>query len=218
MPSRKPDRSFGRNFRSAKSSFNPRKTKTVDVSSLRASEGNSQNEKLEATRSAHTIDESMAFARYDSGKKKVGWLCNMHSTAMEDEKIPGGRAGVDFYFLEEDGGSFKATVEYDPYFLVAVKRGREAEVEEWCRRKLEGAIKGTKRVEKEDLQMPNHLLGYRRTFLQLNFANVSDLLGARKIIMPIAEKNKKSLSAMDTYAEVARYVEISQSHNRLLII
>ena len=142
----------------------------------------------------------------------------MHSTTIEDEKVPGGRAGVDFYFLEEDGGSFKATVEYDPYFLIAVKRGREAEVEEWCRRKLEGTVKRMNRIEKEDLQMPNHLLGYRRTFLQLNFANVGDLLGARKIIMPLAEKNKKDLSAMDTYAEVARHVKIYQRHVRLLTI
>ena len=206
MPTRKPDRSFGRNFRSAKSSFNPRRAKTIDSSSIRASEATSQDEKIEATRLAHTLDESMGFARFDSGKKRVGWLCNMHSTSVEDEKVPGGRAGVDFYFLEEDGGSFKATVEYDPYFLIAVKRGREAEVEEWCRRNFEGVIKGIKRIEKEDLQMPNHLLGYRRPFLQLTFANVGDLLGARKVIMPTAEKNKKNMNAMDTYAEVARSV------------
>lgn len=204
MPTRKPDRSYGRNFRSAKSSFNPRRTNTIDPSTLRATEANSLDEKLQATRLANTIDESMGFARYDSGKKKVGWLCNMHSTTIEDEKIPGGRAGVDFYFLEEDGGTFKATVQYDPYFLIAVKRGREPEVEEWCRRKFEGMVKGVNRLEKEDLQMPNHLLGYRRTFLQLTFANVGDLLGVRKTIMPIAEKNKKSMNAMDTYAEVAR--------------
>lgn len=204
MPTRKPDRSYGRNFRSAKSSFNPRHTKTIGASTLRASEANSQDEKLQATRLAHSIDESMGFARYESGKKKVGWLCNMHSTTIEDEKIPGGRAGVDFYFLEEDGGTFKATVQYDPYFLIAVKRGREPEVEEWCRRKFEGMVKGVSRLEKEDLQMPNHLLGYRRTFLQLTFANVGDLLGVRKTIMPIAEKNKSSMNAMDTYAEVAR--------------
>ena len=204
MPTRKPDRSYGRNFRSAKSSFNPRRTKTIDPSTVRASEANSQEEKLQATRLAHSIDESMGFARYESGKKKVGWLCNMHSTTIEDEKVPGGRAGVDFYFLEEDGGTFKATVQYDPYFLIAVKRGREPEVEEWCRRKFEGMVKSVNRLEKEDLQMPNHLLGYRRTFLQLTFANVGDLLGVRKTIMPIAEKNKKSMNAMDTYAEVAR--------------
>jgi len=146
----------------------------------------------------------MGFARYDSGRKKVGWLCNMHSTTIEDEKIPGGRAGVDYYFIEEDGGTFKATVQYDPYFLVAVRKGKEAEVEEWCRRKFEGLVKGVKRMMKEDLQMPNHLLGYRRMFLQLSFENVGDLLSVRKIIMPLAEKNKSSMNAMDTYAEVAR--------------
>lgn len=205
MPTRKPDRSYGRNFRSAKSSFNPRRLKTIDASTVRASEATLQDEKIQATRLASTIDESMGFARYDSGKKRTGWLCNMHSTTIEDEKIPGGRAGVDYYFLEDDGGSFKATVEYDPYFLIAVKKGKEAEVEEWCRRKFDGLVKEVKRVEKEDLQMPNHLLGYRRAFLRLAFENVGDLLGVRKVLMPIAETNRRSMNAMDTYAEVARY-------------
>ncbi|MCJ1311394.1 DNA polymerase epsilon catalytic subunit [Agyrium rufum] len=203
MPTRKPDRSFGRNFRPSKSTFNPRRTKTVDPSTLRVGEANSQDEKIEATRLANTIDENLGFARFESGKKRVGWLCNMHSTSIEDQKVPGGRAAVDFYFLGDDGQNFKAAVEYDPYFLIAVKRGKEAEVEEWSRRKLEGAYKTIKRVEKEDLQMPNHLLGYRRTFLHIAFANVGDLLGARKIIMPLAEKNRKNMNAMDTYAEVA---------------
>lgn len=205
MPTRKPDRSFGRNFRSGKSSFNPRRIKTIDASTIRASEATLQDEKIQATRLANTIDESMGFARYDSGKKKTGWLCNMHSTTIEDEKFPGGRAGVDYYFLEDDGGSFKATIEYDPYFLIAVKKGKESEVEEWCRRKFDGLMKGVKRVEKEDLQMPNHLLGYRRVFLRLAFENVGDLLGVRKVLMPIAETNRKNVNAMDTYAEVARY-------------
>lgn len=127
----------------------------------------------------------------------------MHSTTIEDSKVPGGRAGVDFYFIDEDGDNFKATLEYDPYFLLAVKRGKETEVEEWCKRMFEGLVKSVARVSKEDLQMPNHLLGYKRTFLKLTFANVSDLLSVRRTIMPIAEKNKEKVNAMDTYAEVA---------------
>ena len=206
MPSRKPDRSYGRNFCSSKSSYKPKKaTKTVDFATLRAGESTSQDEKIQATRLANSIDESMGFARYESGRKRTGWLCNMHSTTVEDEKILGGRAGVSYYFLEEDGGTFKATVEYDPYFLIAVRKGREAEVEEWCQRKFEGLVKWVKRVEKEDLQMPNHLLGYRRIFLQLAFDNVGNLLRVRKEIMPLAENNRKNMNAMDTYAEVARY-------------
>ena len=64
-----------------------------------------------------------------------------------------------------------------------------------------GLIKSVKKIEKDDLNMPNHLLGYKRTFLELRFSNVQDLMAARRDIMPIAEKNKKNLNAMDTYAE-----------------
>ena len=183
---------------------------TISASALRSSEATSQNEKAEAVALAHGIDERMGFARYDAGKPRLGWLCNMHSTSVYEsghdngrEKVPGGRAGVDFYFIEEDGGTFKATLEYDPYFIVAVRRGKEAEVEEWTRRSFEGLVKSTRRLQKEDLKMPNHLLGYKRTLLQLRFANVSDLLSVRKVIMPIAEKNLTKVSALDAYAEVA---------------
>ncbi|EON66964.1 DNA polymerase epsilon catalytic subunit A [Coniosporium apollinis CBS 100218] len=195
---------YRRTFKNGQATYQSRgKPRTIDASSLRSTELTSQNEKLESTRLAHRIDESMGFARYESGKRKVGWLCNMHSTSVEDENIPGGRAGVDFYFIGDEGDTFKATVEYDPYFLIAVNRGKEAEVEEWCRRGFEGLVKEVKRVEKEDLQMPNHLLGYRRTFLKLSFANVSNLLAVRKVVSPVAEKNRKRMNAMDTYAEVA---------------
>lgn len=203
MPVRKPNK-YGSNVRFSKdSSHRQQRTKTVDASTLRSSEATSQDEKFQAIRLANSIDESMGFGRFDSGKKRVGWLYNMRSTTIQDPKVPGGRAGVDFYFIGDTGDNFKATLEYDPYFLVAVKRGKEPEVEEWCKRMFEGLVKTITRVTKEDLNMPNHLLGYRRTFLQLSFANVSDLLSVRKFIMPIAEKNKEKVSAMDTYAEVA---------------
>lgn len=204
MPPRRPGQPFRRVGKQGNTSYGPRKPTTVNATSLRSTEATSQNEKLEATRLANRIDETMGFPRYDAGKKKVGWLCNMHSTTIEDENVPGGKAGVDYYFIGEDGDTFKATLEYDPYFLLAVKRGKEPEVEEWCRRAFEGLIKGIKRVEKEDLSMPNHLLGYRRTFLLLTFANVNDLLAVRKAVSPTVEKNKKKVNALDTYAEVAR--------------
>ncbi|KAK3068218.1 DNA polymerase epsilon catalytic subunit [Teratosphaeriaceae sp. CCFEE 6253] len=182
------------------------KTKSIGRADLRSSEATNRSEALEATRLAHSIDEAQSFERFDAGKPRVGWLMNMHSTTLEDAKVPGGggRAAVDFYFIDADGeGRFKASVEYDPYFLLAVKKGREGEVEEWVRRTFEGSVKGVERVVKEDLQMPNHLLGYRRTFLRLAFANVNELLAVRRAVLPIAEKNRKNVGAMDTYAEVA---------------
>lgn len=180
-----------------------RKPQAVKSSDLRSSEATSQQERIEATRLANKIDEKQGFERFEAGKKRVGWLCNMHSTAIEDSKVPGGRAAVAFYFIGDEGESFKASVEYQPYFLIAVKKGKEPEVEEWIRRGYEGLVRSVERVEKEDLKMPNHLLGYRRTFLKLAFANVNDLLAVRRDLSPIAEKNKSKTTAMDTYAEVA---------------
>lgn len=189
--------------RGGKSAYHgPRSTRTFAASSR--NEATAADEKWERTRLANTIDENMGFARYESGKRKEGWLVNVQTTSIEDERIPGGRSALDLYLIEEDGSTFKATVEYEPYFLIAVKKGREPEVEGWVKRVPgDGVVKTIKRVERDDLKMPNHLLGYRRTFLEVRFANVNDLMAAKRDIMPIAEKNKKNFNAMDAYAEVA---------------
>lgn len=210
MPALRKPNKFGNKFRSSAASFKPR-TKTVEFSSLRSTEATSQDEKFEAIRLANSIDDTMGFPRFESGEKREGWLINMHSTSIEDSNIPGGRAGVDYYFLEDNGGSFKATVEYDPYFLISVKRNCEVEVEEWCRRMFEGLIKKVTKVVREDLKLPNHLLGHRREFLQLNFANVSHLLEVRRTLLPLAEKNKKNVNVTDTYAEMSRLVDVIKS-------
>lgn len=78
----------------------------------------------------------------------------------------------------------------------------ETTIEEWLLKKYEGTIYRITRERKEDLKMPNHLLGHRRLFLQLHFRNVSDLLTVRKDVMPLALANSAKLDAVDAYAEV----------------
>jgi DNA polymerase epsilon subunit 1 len=182
------------------------RTRTFAATTSARGEATSTDEKWERTTLANRIDENMGFSRHEAGRRREGWLVSVQASGIEDQRIAGGggRAALDCYFIEEDGSTFKATVEYEPYFLVACRAGREGEVEEWCKRVPGGGVvKTVKKVEKEDLAMPNHLVGYRRTFLELHFANVQDLMAARRDIMPIAEKNRKGMDAMDTYAEVA---------------
>lgn len=196
---RKPQKGFRRG---GKSAYHGPRSRTFAATSR--AEGTSADEKWERTRLAQTIDENFGFARYDSGKRREGWVVSVQPTSIEDDRIPHGRSALDCYFIEQDGSTFKATVEYDPYFLIAVKKGHESEVEEWVKRVPgDGAVKSIRKIEKDDLSMPNHLLGYRRTFLELRFANVNNLMAARRDIMPLAEKNKKNMNAMDAYAEVA---------------
>ncbi|KAH8673336.1 DNA polymerase family B [Xylariales sp. PMI_506] len=196
---RKPTKGFAR--RGGKRAFHGSRPQTFAATSR--AEGTSADERAERTLLANQIDESMGFVRHESGRRKEGWLVNVQPTTIALES-DGGRAAIDCYFIEEDGGHFKATIEYEPYFLIAVRKGHESEVEEWVKRAPgEGVVKSVKKVDKEDLSMPNHLLGYRRTFLELRFRNVNDLMACRRDIMPLAEKNRKAMGAAEVYAEVA---------------
>jgi DNA polymerase epsilon subunit 1 len=93
--------------------------------------------------------------------------------------------------------------------LIHIQVGMETVVEEWLVKKYEGVIYRIVREKKEDLKMPNHLLGHRRLFLQLCFRNVTDLLAVRRDIMPLALANAAKRSAIDAYAEVVNATESS---------
>lgn len=49
---------------------------------------------------------------------------------------------------------------------------------------------------------PNHLLGYRRTVIQLVFRNTTDLFTVRREVLPIVQRNQAKMDAVDAYAEV----------------
>jgi hypothetical protein len=42
-------------------------------------------------------------------------------TLVQSSTHPTGLAAVDFYFIQDDGGMFKATVPYEPYFYVTCR-------------------------------------------------------------------------------------------------
>ena len=83
-----------------------------------------------------------------------------------------------------------------------MQSGTETIIEEWLNKKYEGIICRIVRERKEDLKLPNHLMGHRRLYLQLCFRNVSDLLTVRRDIVPLALANSAKRDAVDAYAEV----------------
>lgn len=67
---------------------------------------------------------------------------------------------------------------------------------------------GIEMVDKEDLDLPNHLVGIKARFLKLSFHSVEDLLKAKRDIMPAVRKNKereKSCSVYDPSLFTTRY-------------
>lgn len=164
-----------------------------------AIDATSQIRREHAVALTDTIDASMGFERFDSGPPRVGWLVNFQATSQSDPNIPNGKAAVDFYFIDDEGGCFKSTIRYDPYFLVKCSPGKEADVEEYIRKNLEGVVKETRRVIKDDLSLPNHLIGRKQSLIEVRFWNVTNLLAARKTLAPFAEANQKKLAQYADY-------------------
>ncbi|GMM35450.1 DNA polymerase epsilon catalytic subunit [Saccharomycopsis crataegensis] len=158
--------------------------------------------KLEAARKLDQIDSMMGFDRYEAGPKRTGWLINFHPTLLPSSQVLDGVAACDFYFLDEEGGSFKTSVQYDPYFFLICRNNTEIEVEEALKKNLEGTVKKYSRVQKEDLVLPNHLIGLKRQLLKLTFHNLTDMLDARRFLNPIIQENKKKKDARDVYSAV----------------
>ncbi|GBE84413.1 DNA polymerase epsilon catalytic subunit A [Sparassis crispa] len=174
----------------------------TDPQPRRDDDGTQLAERFEQVQLNDEIDEKLGFERIEEGGRREGWLVNMHPTLVKDADWPSGKAAVDFYFIQDDGGMFKCTYQYEPYFYIACKSGMETIIEEWLMKKYEANIYRITRERKEDLSLPNHLLGHRRLYLQLHFRNVSDLLTVRRDIMPLALANSAKLDAVDAYAEV----------------
>lgn len=156
-------------------------------------------ERMSHVREVDRIDSVFGFDKFELGPKRKGWLSNMHPTLIQDDELHCQLSGVDYYFLDEEGGSFKVSYQYDPYFFIMCPDGKQTELEEWLRRTLESIVKSISSVQKEDLDLSNHLTGIKRALVKLSFNNISDLLNARRIIQPYINKNKKKKDSNDIY-------------------
>lgn len=101
----------------------------------RAKDGDSAAERFEEVRVRDEIDEKLGFWRWEGGgvgshgtkgETRTGWLVNMHQTLRQDEAVAGGKQAIDLYFVQDDGGMFKSTLLFEPYFFVGCKVGRRA--------------------------------------------------------------------------------------------
>ncbi|XP_063000312.1 DNA polymerase epsilon catalytic subunit A [Elgaria multicarinata webbii] len=130
--------------------------------------------------------------------ERTGWLINMHPTEIldEDKRLV---SAVDYYFIQEDGSRFKVALPYKPYFYIATQKGCDREVSSFLSKKFQGKIAKLDTVPKEDLDLPNHLVGLKRNYIKLSFNTVDDLIKVRREITPAVKKNRARDQSVDTY-------------------
>jgi DNA polymerase epsilon subunit 1 len=109
----------------------------------RAIDSNAKNDK---------IDTTLGFKKYEAGEMKIGWLVNFKTTSVvneDDQHL----SAIEYYFVEENGGTFKVTKDYEPYFYIGTKPGMEQQVEQYLSKQYTTRIAKMVIVEKEDLDL-----------------------------------------------------------------
>lgn len=136
------------------------------------------------------IDSQFGFDRYTTENGcRLGWLLNFVAITMPDEN-GNPKSGLDMYFLDREGSNFKATILYDPYFYVVIKdTSRLNEICQHLEKKFETCK--TLPIQKEDLDLANHLSGKKNQLIKLSFSTVKDLMDVKSELRRIVAKNTK---------------------------
>jgi len=134
-------------------------------------------------------DAKFGYERYTGAEKRIGWLLNMNTTTTTDTKGIT-KSAVDYFFYEQDGGTFKATVNFSPYFLIGVKQGSHSNAEAYLRRRFEGKFSEIEIVEKEDLDLQNHLSGLKKNYIVMRFNGLTELYEIRREVQQMVRRNK----------------------------
>jgi len=123
------------------------------------------------------VDEMFGFERLPNGTERLGWLLNYIPTTIVDSD--GNEvSGIELYFIDRNGDNFKGSILFEPYLLVDISdKNRLHELSQHLQKRISTCFVTV--VEKEDLDMPNHLNGNKHSFLKLSFKKVSDLMDAK---------------------------------------
>ncbi|XP_052412304.1 DNA polymerase epsilon catalytic subunit A [Carassius gibelio] len=157
--------------------------------------------RLERSQFTDEMDERFGFERMKEPGEKTGWLINMHPTEiLDDDKRM--ISAVDYYFIQEDGNRFKIALPYKPYFYIATKKNCEREVISFLSKKFQGKVAKLEVVPKEDLDLPNHLVGLKRNYIKLSFNTVDDLIKVKREISPAVRKNREREKSNDAYTSM----------------
>ncbi|CAK9171530.1 unnamed protein product [Ilex paraguariensis] len=78
----------------------------------------------------------------------------------------------------------------------------EMDVDAYLRRRYEGQIADIEIVEKEDLDLKNHLSGLRKSYLKISFDTVQQLMHVKSDLMHVVERNQAKFDAAEAYESI----------------
>ncbi|PON38200.1 DNA-directed DNA polymerase [Parasponia andersonii] len=159
---------------------------------------NSKKQKLIRT-AEEELEAKLGFDLFSEGEKRLGWLLTFASSSSEDQDTRKVYNCVDLYFVSQDGSTFKSKYKFRPYFYAATKDQMEMDVEAYLRRRYESQIADIEIMEKEDLDLKNHLSGLCKSYLKLSFDTVQQLMSVKSDLLHVVERNQAKSDATEAY-------------------
>ncbi|EOA39472.1 hypothetical protein CARUB_v10008067mg [Capsella rubella] len=148
------------------------------------------------------LESKLGFGLFSEGETRLGWLLTFASSSWEDRDTGKVFSCVDLYFVTQDGFSFKTKYKFRPYFYAATKDKMELEVEAYLRRRYERQVADIEIVEKEDLDLKNHLSGLQKKYLKVSFDTVQQLMEVKRDVLHIVERNQAKFDALEAYESI----------------
>ncbi|CAA7036272.1 unnamed protein product [Microthlaspi erraticum] len=148
------------------------------------------------------LEAKLGFGLFSEGETRLGWLLTFASSSWEDPDTGKTYSCVDLYFATQDGSSFKTKYKFRPYFYAATKENMELEVEAYLRRRYERQVADIEIVEKEDLDLKNHLSGLQKKYLKVSFDTVQQLMEVKRDLLHIVERNQAKFDALEAYESI----------------
>ncbi|XP_047319798.1 DNA polymerase epsilon catalytic subunit A-like isoform X2 [Impatiens glandulifera] len=148
------------------------------------------------------LESKLGFNLFTEGEKRLGWLLTFASSSWEDQDTHKVHSCIDLYFVCQDGSSFKSKYRFRPYFYVATKEKMEMDVEAYLRRRYESQVADIEIVEKEDLNLKNHLSGLCKSYLKISFDTVQQLMHVKNDLMHVVERNQTKFDAVEAYESI----------------
>jgi len=126
-----------------------------------------------------TLERKFDIDILQPGDKRVGYLFNLKVSRHYDES---GRmlSALLLYFLQRNGTTFRCTFLYRPYFFVQISSKQSvATMKDILADRFANEGVFAEVVDKEDLDLEDHIVGRSRKLIKLSFENVDGMSKAR---------------------------------------
>ncbi|KAF5727520.1 DNA polymerase epsilon catalytic subunit A [Tripterygium wilfordii] len=148
------------------------------------------------------LESKLGIDLFSEGDKRLGWLLTYASSSWEDQETNKVYSCIDLYFVTQDGSSFKSKCRFRPYFYAATKEKMEMDVDAYLRRRFESQIADIEIVDKEDLELKNHLSGLHKLYLKISFDTVQQLMEVKRDLLHVVERNRAKSDAAEAYESI----------------